>query len=431
MISSDILMRAFEALRMFPLCTRCLGRLFAQLGKGLSNVERGRAISILLAMEIHRIGKEKGLSEEHVEVLRRLGDVGLRIAKDLGISLDIDRASCYICGGLIDKWIDSYSLKIAEELKKLGLRSFLVGIILPPDVEKREREVAKRLGIEWWESIRSELKREIGKRVRDLTGVNPDFEDPDATFIVDIASGDIRLEIPSILILGNYWKLGRRISQVPWIKKDGSRKYPLSIEDVLQYAAKLFNGERAVFHGAGREDVDVRMLGSGRPFVLEIVKPLKRSVPIDEIIKVLNSVSPWLKFSLDKRVRREVVSRIKSSTSRGYKVYRALVVTSRPVSEEELKAMEEFFRGRIINQRTPKRVLRRRKDILRRRRVIDVRTRLVEPTVFEALIKCEGGLYVKELVSGDEGRTTPSFAEFLNCEAECIELDVLYVHKYI
>lgn len=30
---------------------------------------------------------------------------------------------------------------------------------------------------------------------------------------------------------------------------------------------------QARFHSAGREDVDVRMLGSGRPFLLEILTP--------------------------------------------------------------------------------------------------------------------------------------------------------------
>jgi len=38
-----------------------------------------------------------------------------------------------------------------------------------------------------------------------------------------------------------------------------------------------------------------------------------------------------------------------------------------------------------------------------------------------------GGLYIKELISGDDGRTKPSISEILNTPAECIELDVLEV----
>ena len=42
-------------------------------------------------------------------------------------------------------------------------------------------------------------------------------------------------------------------------------------------------------------------------------------------------------------------------------------------------------------------------------------------------IRCQGGLYIKELVSGDEGRTIPSVASILKTKAKPCELDVLKV----
>ena len=42
-------------------------------------------------------------------------------------------------------------------------------------------------------------------------------------------------------------------------------------------------------------------------------------------------------------------------------------------------------------------------------------------------VHCEGGLYVKELVSGDEGRTKPSLSELLGAPALVEELDVINV----
>jgi tRNA pseudouridine synthase 10 len=42
-------------------------------------------------------------------------------------------------------------------------------------------------------------------------------------------------------------------------------------------------------------------------------------------------------------------------------------------------------------------------------------------------IRCQGGLYIKELITGDEGRTSPSVAEILNVGAKPLELDVLNV----
>ena len=37
------------------------------------------------------------------------------------------------------------------------------------------------------------------------------------------------------------------------------------------------------FHGAGREDIDVRMLGNGRPFVIEFINPKEPSVDLAEL----------------------------------------------------------------------------------------------------------------------------------------------------
>jgi tRNA pseudouridine synthase 10 len=52
---------------------------------------------------------------------------------------------------------------------------------------------------------------------------------------------------------------------------------------------------------------------------------------------------------------------------------------------------------------------------------------MISPNKMEATIRSQGGLYVKELVTGDNDRTTPSFSEILNTKAECSELDVIDV----
>lgn len=420
-----------EVLRRYPLCDRCLGRLFACLGKGLDNATRGRALKIALAMEIHRRYMEGENVAELIKVLAENGGSPFtELAKSIGIDIGNPKP-CYVCLGRIEGLIKEWTERCAEIVKREGLRTFLIGILPPRDIVEREKKIASELGIRFWESVRSELKREIGKRVRDLTGAVPDFDDPQGTIVVDLERGETKLEIPSLLVLGTYWKLGRRISQVPWIRKDGSRKYPLSIEDILQVAAPVARAERAVFHGGGREDVDVRTLGSGRPFVLELHRARERDVDIKLLEEVLNKASPWLAFSLEMKVRREVVAKVKGVTGRGYKIYRALVACSEPVNDDDLKALEEFFRNRVIEQWTPRRVLRRRRNVLRRRKVLEVRTMKIDSNLFEALIKAEGGLYIKELVNCDEGRTNPCISAFLGNRCECIELDVVYVQKQI
>jgi tRNA pseudouridine synthase 10 len=47
-----------------------------------------------------------------------------------------------------------------------------------------------------------------------------------------------------------------------------------SVQELVGWVAgAAFKTRKNKFHGAGREDVDVRMLGEGRPFVLEMVNP--------------------------------------------------------------------------------------------------------------------------------------------------------------
>jgi len=425
----SILETALKLIRRYPLCDRCLGRLFAQLGRGLDNALRGRALKLAMLMELHDRalkGDERAL--EDLKALARCMPEAQTLCKHLGIEPP-KTVECYICGSKIDEIIAEWSQKAANVLRSEGIKRFLVGVVPPRDFVEREREVATFSGLEYWESIRSELKREIGKRAAALANAKPDFDDPEATIVLNIEENSIHLEIPSLLVLGTYWKLGRRISQVPWIDREGRKKYPLSIEECLQPAARVCCAERAIFHGAGREDVDVRMLGSGRPFVLELYRPRKREIDFIALENAVNSSCEWVKIRLEARVRREVVSKLKAG--RGYKIYRALIVCRDEVSEEALRSLEEFFRDRVIEQRTPRRVLRRKSDILRRRKVIEMKTLRVAPAVFEALIKAEGGLYIKELVDGDEGRTSPSISEYLNTPCICVELDVLYVQKQI
>ena len=38
---------------------------------------------------------------------------------------------------------------------------------------------------------------------------------------------------------------------------------------------EVFGAEEVMLHGSGREDIDVRMIGQGRPFILEFINSQK------------------------------------------------------------------------------------------------------------------------------------------------------------
>jgi tRNA pseudouridine synthase 10 len=80
-----------------------------------------------------------------------------------------------------------------------------------------------------------------------------------------------------------------------------------------------------------------------------------------------------------------------------------------------------------IHQQTPLRVLHRRADLIREKYIYEVNITRMTPNRVEMKIRCQGGLYIKELVTGNQGRTVPSVASIINAEAKPLELDVLNV----
>jgi tRNA pseudouridine synthase 10 len=81
------------------------------------------------------------------------------------------------------------------------------------------------------------------------------------------------------------------------------------------------------------------------------------------------------------------------------------------------------FAGKTL-QRTPQRVAHRRADLDREREVKVLSATRIGDLRLELRLQCQHGTYVKEFISGDEGRTTPSLASLLGVDARCDVLDV-------
>jgi tRNA pseudouridine synthase 10 len=92
-----------------------------------------------------------------------------------------------------------------------------------------------------------------------------------------------------------------------------------------------------------------------------------------------------------------------------------------------LQDVERKLSGAIIKQQTPLRVVHRRADLTREKYIYKVKVKKVAPNQAELIVQCQGGLYVKELVSGDAGRTVPSVSGLLGTGAKTLKLDVLKV----
>lgn len=88
--------------------------------------------------------------------------------------------------------------------------------------------------------------------------------------------GESYEEAGRLYLKGRYKKLQRGISQTPFALPSGEMLAEKSVEGILLESVKsVISGESFKFIPAGREDLDVRMLGAGRPFAIEIKKPTK------------------------------------------------------------------------------------------------------------------------------------------------------------
>ena len=386
------------------ICKHCLGRKLSKTIEGTNNIERAD-----------------------------------KVCEELGI--DLDDADCVICDNIFDKLDDGLYDKIDAKISQLGIEfnTFLVGSQIPKDIQERDEELSEEfdLGVE---TIKKEVNRLIGLGIWEKYDKEAEFERQDIVFNIDLRKEPkVRIQINPLYVEGKYNKYKRGIPQTKWpctkCKGRGceecngtGKQYPESVEELIsEHFLKLTKGKEAKFHGAGREDIDVLMLGSGRPFVLEIKEPRIRNLDLakleNEINKINEGKTAYHGLKLCERGRK---AEIKQSSPDTYKVYEAIVECDEPFDQGKL---EELTKLNEIHQQTPLRVLRRRTDMVRIKHVLDLKYEIIDDKTFKMRIKTEGGLYIKELISGDEGRSQPNVSEILGVGAICEQLDVVEVSE--
>jgi len=388
-------------------CNHCLGRFFGKRSFSLTNEERGRAL---------RITREIAANELHHEP---------------------DPESCWICGGELSRTED-WAEKVVEALAGIEFATFLIGTKVPPLVTESEEMVWSDLALRDPEPLKAEMNREVGKAVSALTGKPADLKKPDIVAILDLAEGTVEVQVNPVFFAGRYLKYERGIPQTHWdcraCRGAGCEKcnftgkqYADSVEELIgRPTVEAFDAANAVLHGAGREDIDARMLGSGRPFVMEVEAPRKRSVDLALLEEEINQKAEGrVAVHLTGWADRKMVQSLKSD--KAHKKYRILVEIDGSVTPDEFRMALDQLKGVTIRQRTPNRVSHRRADKVRERQVLDIRCTGEEDGRYWVEVVGEAGLYIKELVSGDSGRTQPSLAQILGRTASVVSLDVVLV----
>jgi len=385
------------------LCDSCLGRLLGKVDHG-ANAERGA-------------------------LMRASADPA---------AAPVAPKDCALCEGLVGEY-DALAAEAMRALAPIEWATFMVGCRVPERVSRLEAELAKGVTTPWTELLKSEVNREVGRRVEVGTGAEVDLETPDVTVLVDPDYNSVELQVRSVFVYGRYRKLARGIPQTRWpCRKCRGRgcpscggtgkQYPTSVEELIAAPfMEVLAGEEHALHGAGREDIDARMLGRGRPFVVEVRNPKRRAWdPVEMERKVNERAAGQVEVSGLRPSSKHDVVRLKGSTYE--KTYRITFKVEGGVELEALEGAAQKLSGAMIKQRTPERVAHRRADLERLRRVAHFSVLEAFGGTATVEVRGESGIYVKELIHGDRGRTQPSLSGLLGRGCDVVELDVLEVH---
>ena len=281
---------------------------------------------------------------------------------------------CPFCENLFDE-APLLAELIQESVGERECSRLQLGARIPKDQSEAEDHLRKRFGAGGSAPLKSSLVEEVARQLGELgMGQNLVVEKPEILALIDVLTLTVELDIRSHYVYGRYRKLERGIPQTKWpcraCKGRGCEKcdytglqYKSSVQGLIgDPILELFGSEEHAFHGMGREDIDVRCLGRGRPFVIELKKPHKRNVDANLIMEAINSSSKGrLEVSDMRPSNRSEVVRVKDTPAEKSYTIRYLI---EPITQSELDELTQVMEIPSNNQDRN----RRRKNHHRRKK---------------------------------------------------------------
>ncbi len=307
--------------------------------------------------------------------------------------------------------------------KEIEFSSFKIGASWPLNLSDAEKS-----------HLRASIQTPLIKRVEGELGKKIEAVRPDVEFLIDFRQKLVLIRVYPVYIFGKYCKYSREIAQTEyfcnkcrgegcWYCKNTGHFCEESVEQLLgKVIAPKFGAKLLVLHGAGREDMDVLMLGKGRPFIAELLLPTGRSFDLESLEGEINlGLKEKVSVNSLRFAKPEEVSIVKDSLH--YKIYSAYVTADKSVDLSKLKGLGVIK----VLQATPTRVEKRRASLDRAKEVEILGVDSVAEREFVLTLRTSHGAYVKEFISGDNGKTNPSISSILNAACFCALLDVAEV----
>ena len=358
---------------------------------------------------------------------------------------------CPMCEDLFDD-INLITSRLSSSLSDYEFSRLQLGFQLPSDLIESEEHIRISFGANRSHALKQSLSLEISSKIKMLIeNIEIVNENPEILALVDCLTLSVKIECRSLYLYTRYCKFERGLPQTHWscrtCKGRGCEKcdntglqYPQSVQSLIaDPLLEIFSADSHSTHSMGREDIDVRCLGNGRPTVIELKNPKKRIADLDQLTKLVNkSASGKVEIKKLRNSNKSEVVRVKDAAAdKSYHICFKLInevdddgnEIKNDLSDEEIIEKISQLSGVELNQRTPKRVSHRRADKIRKRKVIELYDVEVNNELVEFKLRAQSGTYIKEMVTSDSGRTVPSVAELLNLKCEVEWLDVLDIHS--
>ncbi|XP_063645914.1 tRNA pseudouridine synthase Pus10 isoform X2 [Pan troglodytes] len=350
---------------------------------------------------------------------------------------------CNVCLGILQEFCEKdFIKKVCQKVEASGFEftSLVFSVSFPPQLSVREHAAWLLVKQEMGAAICPDCfkpaknKQSVFTRMAVMKALNKikeedflkQFPCPPNSPKAVCAVLEIECAHGAVFVAGRYNKYSRNLPQTPWII-DGERKLESSVEELISdHLLAVFKAESFNFSSSGREDVDVRTLGNGRPFAIELVNPHRvhfTSQEIKELQQKINNSSNKIQVRDLQLVTREAIGHMKEGEEEKTKTYSALIWTNKAIQKKDIEFLNDI-KDLKIDQKTPLRVLHRRPLAVRARVIHSMETQYVDEHHFRLHLKTQAGTYIKEFVHGDFGRTKPNIGSLMNVTADILELDV-------
>ena len=256
---------------------------------------------------------------------------------------------CPFCENLFEE-VELLTDVIEDALQGYDIQKLQIGARFPKDQIEDEEGLRKQYAAGGSDALKPSLVKDISTQLSErLTTVEIVNDKPDILALIDVLTLTVTLDVRSTYIYGRYRKHERGIPQTRWPCRackgrgcakcnDTGQQYPSSVQDLIgNPIIEFFEGREHAFHGMGREDIDVRCLGRGRPFVLEIKEPKRWDIDYDAAMKVVNEKADGaIEITDVRRSNRSEVVRVKDTPAEKSYTIRFLV---EPLTQPELDVL--------------------------------------------------------------------------------------------